>query len=84
MFYSMVDKCVMTEWHKYSIFWQQASFQYFDNKQVMWKYTLFLSTLPTRQDKFTSLSADDSVFQGGSKFCPLMQMAKFYFLHMEC
>ena len=27
---------------------QQPKFQYFGNKQVMWKYTLFLPTLPTR------------------------------------
>ena len=39
MFYSMVDKCTMTQLQKFSIF---------GNKQVMWKYTLFLSTLPTR------------------------------------
>ena len=24
MFYSMVDKYVMTQWQKFSIFWQQA------------------------------------------------------------
>ena len=23
MFYSMVDKCIMTQWQKFSIFWQQ-------------------------------------------------------------
>ena len=35
------------------------SFQYFGIKQVMWKYTLFLSTLLTRWDNFTFFSAAD-------------------------
>ena len=38
------------------------SFQYFGNKHVIWKYTLFLSTLPTRWDNFTFFSADDWMF----------------------
>ena len=38
------------------------SFQYFGNKQVMWKYTLFSSTLPTRWDNFKFFSADDWIF----------------------
>ena len=37
-------------------------FQYFGIKEVIWKFTLFLSTLQTRQDKFTSFSANDWVF----------------------
>ena len=24
MFYSMVDKCIMTQWQKFLMFWQQA------------------------------------------------------------
>ena len=24
MFYSMIDKCIMTQWQKFSIFWNQA------------------------------------------------------------
>ena len=39
-----------------------SSFHYFGSKQVMWRYTLFLSTLPTRQDNFTRFSADDWIF----------------------
>ena len=49
MFYSMIDNCLMNQWQKFSIF---------GTKQVMWKYTLLLSTLPTRKDNFKSFSAD--------------------------
>ena len=36
-----------TEW-SINVLLSGRSFQYFGNKQIMWKYTLFLSTLPTR------------------------------------
>ena len=26
MFYGMFDKCIMTQWQKFSIFWQQAGY----------------------------------------------------------
>ena len=44
-----------TAWSIY-VWLSGRSFQYFGNKQAMWKYTLFLSTLSTRQDNFTFFS----------------------------
>ena len=53
MFYSMIDKFIMSQWQNFPIFWQQASHV---------EYTLFLSTLPTRLDNFDfkiSFTTDD-------------------------